>query len=301
MKNIALILIFFSMFFSCTKKFKYDLTSEKKINVSCFLIANEPIRLNLSYTFTTSNSDCESIFLRDGAVHFCNENYIKDADVFIYEDNIFKEKLSYQPSAQSQGWYLSNSLIPQVGKKYELKIFVSGYDTVFAETSIPIPSHIDTIKKISDNFDIQIELAKQNNEKSYYSIDCYSNAYQYQEYIPTLEYISRDIIFETRDELGQYSYNSYYYYYSYFSDSLFVNNKYYLQMQVLSSGSNKLYVKLNSLSSDTYLFYKTVYFQNQYMTNPLTQPVKIYSNIINGSGIFAGSSYTIDSLKISKF
>lgn len=293
--KIIITIVIVTLLFSCTKIYELDTKIEKKINVSCLLYSNEEVRVNLSFTFISEQQDdYEAIFTESGHIFFQSNNYITNAEVFLYENNNFIGQLNYDSLIDYKGWYLLEDFYPQEDMDYQLKVVVPEYDTVYAETHIPIASRIDTIKQLSLDFDIIINISKQNNIKSYYTLDCFDNL----DFYTIVTYSSNDPIFENRNNIGQFIYDDYYLYYSLFSDSLFINNKYTLNLDLTPNNTHN-YFRLNTLSSDAYFFYKTSYLQNKFMTNPLVMPVQVYSNIQNGSGIFAGISYFTDTLELN--
>ena len=63
-------------------------------------------------------------------------------------------------------------------------------------------------------------------------------------------------------------------------------------------GKGMITVYLNSLSKEFYKYALSFSEQIETGDNPFTEPVKVYSNIENGLGVFAGYSYSKDSLVV---
>ena len=301
MKKITLIFIISIVIVSCQREFDYSQQlGETKANVICFLEANKPINLHLSYNKFAfelyQNNDLFSI---------------KNADVYIYEENILIEKLKYKDTLNESGWY-SGKFIVQKNKHYQLKIIIPNYnDTIYSETFIPEPVHIDSIffssiQQTDDEIEIptKIIFSDPSFQKNYYNLitekkDIVNNSYRYS----NCYYKSQDPVFEMKQN-GQF-------YYTQnivnkkgiFSDSLFNGQQYalnitYLPQDIQFKSIN--YMILQTISKEYFMFFKYSFLQYKNSSNPLTEPVQIYSNIKNGTGIFAGYSSYSDTITITK-
>ena len=292
-KNVYILKIFILFFFTaCQKEFNYNLNDNHIVDVMCFLKAGDTVRVNLSYTF----NGYELASAIDKTIPYPIEN----AEVYIYEENELKEKLTYDKNVcNHKGWYKSLNYFPIEGKNYTLKVIVPNYDTIYAETKIPQKTKIDTVTynyEITNdgyseymNFYYNLKFTDPAKEKNYYYFDL---KYYY--------YGLNDALYKTYDPLietklyndGSFSNNN-----SeikgIFSDSLFNGETYTFKYQYEFNDyqyNDTLILKhsLFTISRDAYLFYKTIFLQYKNAENPLVEPVVIYSNIKNGTGIFAG-------------
>jgi len=59
--------------------------------------------------------------------------------------------------------------------------------------------------------------------------------------------------------------------------------------------NSKIHIKLYSISEGYYNYKKSVQEWNKNKDNPFTEPVIIYSNVVNGMGILGEASCYIDS------
>lgn len=59
-------------------------------------------------------------------------NYLEDAVVLLYKDDIFLEQLTHS----EKGWYVSTHL-PEEEAKYKIEVTVDGFDMVWAESRVP--------------------------------------------------------------------------------------------------------------------------------------------------------------------
>ena len=207
------------LLFSCTKYFVYENQKNKKINVVSFIKANDSVSVLVTKAIFENNMD------------FDDTIFIKNAKVFLIEDNnriiqLYYDTL-YETLYNKKGYYKSSDFVCSEYKKYKLKVFVEGYDTVFAETFIPQIVKIDSTKnKINKtteingnfyNFSTFIFFKDEMNKNNFYNFDTREN------------FICRDPVVETRDNNGIY--NTYINYGSFvnkciFSDSLFKNSNY---------------------------------------------------------------------------
>ena len=289
MKNYFYLILISIVFISCRKEFDFKNNIEQKqISVSCFLKAGDTVRLTVSYTPDTIV-----------ALNFIPEQFaIKNAEVYLFKDNVFKEKLSYKyypPNYYEYGWYYSRNFIPKEGHEYEVKVVVPGYDTIYAQTYIPQKTLIDSIivnSFITDDFgskyNISVMFKDDYYETNYYLIN--SN-YIYTSQDPIIEPKINNVFSSGRYNIERNAY---------FSDRNINGENYGLNIDIYSNpeGANKIY--LYSLSKDAYLFYKSSYLQYSTKDNPLSEPVVIYSNVVNGTGVFAGMSSDVDSIILNK-
>jgi len=60
-----------------------------------------------------------------------------------------------------------------------------------------------------------------------------------------------------------------------------------------------LYIELKRLSEQYYRFQKSYLEHLQTGLNPFSDPIRVFNNIQNGVGVFAGASATLDSIRIN--
>ncbi|MBK7028756.1 MAG: DUF4249 family protein [Bacteroidales bacterium] len=79
----------------------------------------------------------------------------------------------------------------------------------------------------------------------------------------------------------------------YFSDQYVNGQEFSIELPITYSGDTPgvdIFVELSTLSKDYFLFRKSLIKYNESQNNPFSEPIKIYTNIENGYGIFAGST-----------
>ena len=270
-----ILIIFIVSLTSCTKIFNYNLEDENLIAVGCFLKANDTVKVNLSFTKNVSY-DFE---------------VIENAEVFIYEEDKFKEKLTHT----KEGEYKSLNFIPQTEKNYTLKVKVPDYDTVFASTYTPKIVKLDTITHF---FVQEIDTDGETNNWEYAYLrfldnETEKNYYIYSDFSFTYGTFSTDKIFKDLIEKKWADWNNA----AYFNDDLINGETYNLSLMYNYAGyppdTINLIFDFGSISKEMYLYLKSstdqVYNYQQEL-NYFTEPIPVYSNIENGTGIFAGYS-----------
>lgn len=283
---------------SCVNQIEIDLPrTEKQVVVNCLFTDSEKFTVNLCYTGNIFDEDFESI---------------PNASVFLYSDNICIDQFKNS----GNGIYVSN-VNATTNTPYELRVFVPGYDTLKARDTIPsltIPSNI----RVTDSAGMQ-------SWGGYYSeyamlIEDNGNKQNYYETWPWYEYtytplsseedsisIIDDIIWEydvhdpvlLNENILEYNPKTFL-----FSDDLFNGQKYNIKIP-FEKRSQILYICLNSVSHNYYLYMTTLYkhLYNQtgraldFMVIDAGNPLTMYSNIENGTGIFAAYNSYITEIK----
>ncbi|MBN2893605.1 MAG: DUF4249 domain-containing protein [Bacteroidales bacterium] len=284
MKNILFLFVVFSII-SCEKTFKSHTNSEKQVNVMCFLEADDTIRVNLSYTFDLNRTNLDDVF-------------INNAQILLFENDKLIGNIQKANLKPQEGWYFS-SYTPKEGNKYKLKIIVPLYDTIYSETDIPTSTKIEYL---SNNISIYDSIAQAYLMNVFLCFTDPKNNDNYYYIFSNQPYFSNDPAIETRGEDGFYTNNETYLYdfnVPIFSDSLFKDQNYTLNLSNIFSLYSDTIIftyELATISYDAYLFYKTVFLKTKTNNNPLVEPVIIYSNVTNGTGIFAGLSSNKDTI-----
>lgn len=224
---------------------------------------------------------------------------VDNAIVEVYEDGVYLYSL---PNTEN-GWYKVWAT-PSEGKYYRVEVSVPGFETVYAETDIPIfPQIIEasyekvgTGPDVNGNYESKTTIVFQDDpsNKNFYQPGI--NRYLYEQTRETDESIL------TESDLD---YNPFYYY---FSDGLFNGQEKRLQLMgggIIISFMGEIsyqqdYTHVFSIISEEYfkgIKTWTIHKYNQssesYVNDPLTllflgDPIDMYSNVVGGLGVFAG-------------
>ncbi|MEA2042553.1 MAG: DUF4249 domain-containing protein [Bacteroidota bacterium] len=227
-----------------------------------------------------------------------NPEYLKQAEVYLYEDNVPVDTLQHTIDAE----YISE-IYPKIGSKYSVDVHAQGYPSVHAEDIVPETVPIDTVTY--ERFSYVYYHAYQHKIFISFTDPPGKNYYMFYDIDSNGSQSTDPVIDEYKPKHG---YNIIFA----FNDELFDGQTYELEIiSNLSSYWNReegavLRYKLHSISEEFYTFCKSVNAQSPKHTDDIfelyssgiTEPVLIYSNVEDGLGIFGGYSTAIDSLFI---
>ena len=243
--------------------------------------------------------------------------HITNAIVKLYEEGVLVAELTENESEEF--YYLDYQV--EAGKTYKLIVEHNDFDNVEAITRVPFPGQIGLVTmERHENLKVDLEVSVEDyqHEANFYAISVlrrdtlidttglfFDNMYnQYQKYVYNLNYACTNdeaIEYPEYDVIeGRNCSNDFY-----LTDEKFLNSSrvfsmyseiYYPYYEVselyteaivtLSSFSEEYYKYL--ISRDLFLYSESVF----------SEPVKIYTNVINGFGIFGAKSAV--SAKISE-
>lgn len=296
---ITFISILYS-FFSCRKVIEIELPSKDgKIVINSFFSSRDSLVINIS----------KSLHILDNI----ESKLLNDAEVIIYENNIFKEKLTNI----NNGNYIARTFIPSNDKLYKVIVKYNNLNPANSENIIPNPIKIisvdtSTVYVTNNNgmnqgggnsypqYQLKIRFKDTENFKNYYSIRLYvkSQNYYYKntsdikyfDYMP-LYFSSNDLVIESWQS-GEAAL---------FSDDFINGKEYNLLINIdkynFPNTNNEVIVEINSLSKDYFFYSKSYNLYQSVKGDPFSEPVQVYNNIENGFGIFAG--YSSDTLGLN--
>ena len=281
------ILLFLLLFTSCIKEVTPDLgETEKQLVVNSFIINNDNIRV----TVTES--------LKPGEIFDLVE--FVDAEVALFEDDIFLEILNYETfEGAAVGYFTSNFSSPSSNKEYKVIVDQDGFDQASASASIPSDPELSnaSVNFIGDNaypFSFSINnnpIAEYYYLKMFISLDSMvleNSGFDFSE-------TSVVEIPEGAIPNGQrYLDNGYIFTDEFFNEG--INSINGIAKAAITPNSNifseydqvKFHIHLESLSEEAYKFYSSHAANLISETDFLTESIPVYGNIENGLGIFAG-------------
>jgi len=307
-----LILLGFYLISSCAKPIDFKIDDDEKVIVMNGIISNDSLfKINLS----------ESIGVTDTAF---NTKFITDADVKLYEDDIFLEEMIH-----TENGYYKSSIFAQEGKTYRItarhndfpeaygivnvsapvpvKIFVYTYDTLTVTNQIWDPitgEEYDTTYVDVQNLQASITFDDPPNEENYYylTLTCYKKTYNWGEQGPiyagtkltSVDYsigynISWEDYFYLNNEGGFI-----------FSDALFNGETHTINAQVFYWAENMIepviYVNFYSINKEIHDFASSMFKYEEVLYNPLAEPVNVFSNIEGGYGFLSAYSASRDTM-----
>ena len=289
LKITIILLVFFSTT-SCEKEFKLDLEeTDIKMVVNSLVNAQEP----MSVTVTKSIAPNTEAVIEE----------LVDAEVSIYKNEEFLEKLVYSKTDNDIIGKFTSSFIPEVDADYRIEVEQSDFG--IAKSLARVPNGVDisdaTVKYIGDgkyNFSFNLD---DPDEENFYYLKMYFRGYKTDSVTQERIYVEEqrvELPEGIAPELQRYLGNGYI-----FKDESFLGNNITLAgvarfaPTVLPFGefkesfprdSTTLHIHLETLSEEAYKYYSSHSLIITTEFDIFSETATIYGNVENGLGIFAG-------------
>ncbi len=300
MKNLIPYLISITSLLACTKEIDLEFpTTESQIVVNGIINPDSTIRINITKTLSLATTS--------------NFPIVKNAIVTIKENGIFLDTLEYK----SDGNYVLN-YFPKVGETYQLEVNVPGYEPLYATDIIPEKPKFNACHH-RGRYSLQIH--KLSNSKNFYWISVQQKDYaeganfNYDSTkisLTTSFYLHSNCIqCDDFNAIRDGGFNEYFTYIR-FDESYLLTYPINIAIEKTNFGGPNLkradsnqtayiYITNASKNYDRYLKSSMIDFMNNDFNDvgPFTKPVPIFSNIENGTGIFA--AYNNSSIDIKPF
>lgn len=289
--SIILVILLSSLVIeSCTKTYpEFDIPDiEQQVVVNSLFNLGEVFKVSVSLSQSRNTNNSLEV--------------VENADVFLYENNLLVDTLVIRddPSAidSINRWHYYSKVLSQIKNQYMVVVDVPGFTPVYAISDIPEKAVIRYIRHeqlikdqdVESSFiRIHIQLDSIMERGFYY----FAVSKKRSLYSKNTQYI----LYEMNDPvLGQHR-NSIEQNYCLFSGELLSSSSYnyFLDLDIGVLESHSLYFELLSLSEEAWLYLNSLSKQKNSDTR-ISEPVKVYSNINGGKGIFGGVNASIDSL-----
>ncbi|TDN96217.1 DUF4249 domain-containing protein [Sunxiuqinia elliptica] len=296
MKNIRLIftcLLIVLGWSSCTKTIDFqEAENEQQLIINGILTPDSTFKIML----VKSQSILES----------SGYPVVSGAQVTLKEDGT-----ELGQAIEKNGYYTIPAYRPLPGKTYRLDV-QSGSKNLTTETYIPTSAKIISVDTTTNKgqwghkrkqFDLTFEDQPGDDfyrillvQELLYTMQIKPDSMVYMLSRSTQYILSEDPVFNSlynnidNETLDMGPENNY----QIFPDLYFNNKQYNVKFEVYDSYRNndilyqKSTVHLQKLSKDLFNFLKYLNLHNYYRDEPFSEPVPVYSNIENGTGIFAG-------------
>ena len=302
MKRIWYILIGISLTACLTEVDLSDLRESPRLVVNGVAVAGEPLRVSVTRTWFYTD-DHPNVVIPDATVCLYVNGHYEETIPFVPGDTLFNAVGNYQAA-----------FVPQVADRLRLEVSAPGYEAVHAETEVPQPSTLvdakavqevitadSTMKRISYAICFQDAAEEENYylfrlEEGYLSEDSI-----YRWHVLHLDYAEEPLFGQNSSALDQILFPQYLSGYDgrVFSDEAINGLPYTIHLQNTYSYSGtprtkRLRVRLYAISADYYKYLKTLQdqsdnsFANHLIDAGLAEPIRVYSNIDGGLGIFGG-------------
>jgi len=228
-------------------------------------------------------------------------NYLNNATVKLFKNNSFVENLQFS----KDGLYFSPTLKCEFFKEYSLEITAPEMKNATTKTQMPAPvtiSSFTSVPKVDYGFRGRIKFNDPTEIANYYLIDAF---YEYKGqsweqgngnpkdvvYIYPLMLYSDDPQIDANGIVEEGIT---------LSDNFFNGKPVELSFEydIWEGDTLQVFVKLNSITRDHYLFLRSKSLQGSASDNPLAEPVQVYNNVDGGLGIFSGMSCSIYSFEV---
>ncbi|MCH4896721.1 DUF4249 domain-containing protein [Marinilabiliaceae bacterium JC040] len=293
MKNIFLLLIICLSICSCKDK-EIEFTGDEAKTL-----------LVLSSNFSTDSIIKIHVSKSYSVIKSKPKNDINDSNTTITLKDAKGNLIPLSYSEKSNAFVSTEK--PKQGQKFTIEASSKGVDSASASVEIPEEVAIQNVAMsagssddYSDRTEIKISFIdpKENN---YYKLTLYKKSELVSGGYLAVEYKSKDQIFRSsysgignirEDEEIKVGV---------FNDEMFSGKEKSISINCASYDLNfsfdKVYIKLETISKDYFLFLKSF---SQYLEtddSPFTEPVQIWSNVINGAGIVGASTPFIVEIK----
>jgi len=304
--KILSVLLIIILTLSCEKETLYN---ERQLVINDFFTANEPFTVEItesSSSFDTNKfvlpNDLE-VLLYEGDEPLGNLNYAVLPPVMQYQaTNVFP--------IDKRIFYTNPLLIPENGKEYTIKVFKSDKLLATAKNTVPQPAiitKVDTFQTFSILYGLKLPMLTFNVQ--FQEIENTTNFYALsykiiENYSDTLIIHHQAAEIWSKEAISQYSYeyrndSGFTGKYLVFTDELIKGNAVNFTFEITKVGiggrtqdcKNTIVVYLYTISKEYYQYVKSYNMQQKVNEDLYSEPIQMFSNIDDGQGIFAGSSY----------
>lgn len=280
---------------------------ESKLVVSSTFFPDELIKVEVGAS--------ESVLSEVNPIGSDNKVMIPNATVAIFSGNRLEEQLRYVEGEDESGYYTSDVFKPSIGSEYLIQVSAPNYNPVEAVSSIPPPVQIElsepqNLTRLSKGpsdiytFDLDIDYEDPSGEVNYYNLRIFQQLLHY-----TVAFNGDTIISNTysvarmafpEDAFERWTVAANY------GGILLVDRPFddKLKLSLMSPVDREsqllgaLYVEFRTVSTDYYLYQKSLSQQVPIFEGTLNPPVTIHNNVENGLGLFAGYASTSDTLRL---
>ncbi len=230
---------------------------------------------------------------------------VRNATVLLYEDNVFKDSLKFDPGAAR---YKAAIAKIQPGKTYKLVLSAPGFPAAEAVSITPVLVPINSLS-FTRNARNDIDGNPQDEIKLVFT----DNGSTEDHYLVRIRDANRDILYcvNTNDkDVEKLVYEDPFYPDDCLqSDRLLLADKnfngtnktliFYTEAGALEPmpGTGKATVELLHINKEYYTYIKSLNSRENADDNPFAEPVNLYSNVVNGYGMFTTYAKAVDSIQ----
>lgn len=277
-------------------------------------VPDNPRRLTLNSVFTPDST--WKVALTVDHDIFDNRDFfdlVYDASVIIYQDGnpidtLVKKMRDTLYSTNAYNFY-SRAGKPSNNRPYEIRASSPRFGTVRAVSAFPYPTPITNVESHLSEAGISeptvtVTFKDRGNEKNYYFVYVSQKFDYYNDFRKDTLHVDRPLTLSTHDPAFQNNHSSEEG--LLFDDGIFDGKEITVEVTLhyyYTHPGEELRAHLRTVSEDLYNYLTTSDLQNQAsdfqklgVSDPLSQPALVFSNVQNGAGIFAGYSETTFSI-----
>lgn len=320
--GIASLLVLLS---SCEKILDFDLDRDKEMCVYAFAVADQPISVRVSRSFTIKTNP-KLIYSSDPQEYYdyMDRTYnhkiaIHDAEPEILVNGNDRYKLKY--TGDTILYDYSCEYIPKIGDNIEIKVKAGDFKETYANTKVEEPQKIEVLKVRKMYKNVMKELSEEEKidqqmcglygsdtvmviklkitdppkQHNFYRLRVRSVAKSPMLYAYTVSdlFSSDDIIFI--DNMLTKPFGKIPARFSNVFDDKLIDGKehtFEIESRLRIGNDRQVIIDLQSLSPDLYYFLKTERQYKTYSDDMFQAPLGIHTNIENGWGILGSISYS---------
>lgn len=259
--------------------FPYPYDGVQKLAIHCTFNPDSVWKAQISPVFNTLEQ-------LERHIEIARRNPINDAKIEIYKDDILLETLK---NVGNFSYASAFNTKPVASHRYKIKVHAKGYPILEGESTLVDAKEI--IKSFSykeiDEKKAEVTLTIQDppNERNYYTFDLYKDEGDGDDFIsfyakndPSLNANSLDQVV-----LGERFRTK-----TVFADELFDGQARTFKLTIDKVKFDKLYGLMRVMNEDLFRYWETNRLAQQEVVMPFSEPIRLYSNVKNGVGIFSG-------------
>lgn len=277
-----------------------------KIAVKCFLQPNQVAKAYIENTVGLLDTSWRDEIFGNDLLGIIQPHYVaKNAKVILIKNGVFVDSLQYNSDT-----YLYEGTLHKIecGATYKIEIVEEGATLIYATCTVPYPVKIERIDTIAESKGIPAsrtyilrfsDPVKENNFYLLYGFEMIKhdeNWYHYRENRVYPILLNMDAIFENLPSSVFWP--------ARFSDRMFNGKTLSLELTEKSgsyhSRDSLIWFNLANVSIEEYNYIESIERYKYNSNNAFAEPTPIYSNIVNGAGIFAAMAVSSDTIKIKK-
>jgi len=279
----AVFLLLSFLFFYCQTAVEIDVPEHRsKLTVNGIFTVNQNWRVYLGQSISiVREADRNSL------------TQIENALVEIQEGDNTICTLNYVGS----GIYIASSPRPLPGRRYTVNVFAPGFPNITASDEIPARVQISSVDydrtilyNSRANKDFVVHFKDPPDRENFYRFSIIGRRVNNEDY-DRINFKSTDPVFKGEELNLDFEDLGGSILFSYFDDGLFSGENYSIKVSLDLNQQvryNQIFIEFFSISEAYYRYIKSVSVFGNNVDNPFTEPFRIFNNIENGYGIFAG-------------